>query len=120
MYKSPITIMQGKIQTDLEDGILKAVQKVDINVDKEELLTALRFDRDQYDKGYTDGEKETTEKIFKDIIREIDEQIKSSAESYMRAEDDDIFISRSLAYCEIKKVLLQMAMNRGVEIKETI
>lgn len=55
MYKSPIEIIYGQMQTQIEGDILKAVQKVDIHVDKEELIRALQYDREQYDKGYADG-----------------------------------------------------------------
>lgn len=37
---------------------LKLYKKVDINVDKEELLKALIYDRGQYDKGYEDAMNE--------------------------------------------------------------
>ena len=59
MYKSPIeTVMKEvfqKMNEDFENSVLKAVQKVGINVDKEELLKALIYDRGQYDKGYEDA-----------------------------------------------------------------
>lgn len=61
MYKSPIEVIVGQIQTqiaeDLDNHIFKAVREVGINVDKEELLKALRYDRDQYEKGFEDGKK---------------------------------------------------------------
>ena len=55
MYKPPITIIQEQIQTRLEDECLKAVVKVGIDVDRSELIDALRYDRNQYEKGYKDG-----------------------------------------------------------------
>ena len=55
MYKSPIDIIYGQMQTQIEGDILKAVQSYGINVDKDELIRALEYDRDQYDKGYADG-----------------------------------------------------------------
>ena len=55
MYKSPIDIIYGQMQTQMEGDILKAVQSYGINVDKEELIRAMQYDRDQYDKGYWDG-----------------------------------------------------------------
>ena len=62
MYKSPIEIVMKevfqKMNEDFENSVLKAVQKVDINVDKEELLKALIYDRGQYDKGYEDAMNE--------------------------------------------------------------
>ena len=58
MYRSPIEIIYGQMQTQMEGDILKAVQSYYPNVDKEELLRALQYDRDQYNKGYADGKAE--------------------------------------------------------------
>ncbi len=55
MYKSPIEIVHTGMQVQMENGIMKAVQDVGINVDKDELLKALAYDREQYQKGYADG-----------------------------------------------------------------
>ena len=55
MYKSPIDIIYGQLETQLEGEIMKAVYKYDINIDKEELVRLLNNDRDQYNKGYADG-----------------------------------------------------------------
>lgn len=66
-YKSPITIIQERINMDFENGIFEAVQKVNIDVDKEELIKALQYDRNQYDKGYADGKKETAREILKGL-----------------------------------------------------
>ena len=55
MYKSPIEVYQGEMKTFLEGEILKAVQRLGVSVDKEELLKALAHDRGQYDKGYADA-----------------------------------------------------------------
>ena len=45
MYESPIKIITGQIKTNYEDAIYSAVQNVGINVDREELLKALKYDR---------------------------------------------------------------------------
>ena len=62
MYKSPIEIVMEelfqKMDEDFENSVFKAVQKVGINVDKEELLKALIYDRGQYDEGYEDAMNE--------------------------------------------------------------
>ena len=54
-YKSPIEIIMGQMRTEVDDGIYKAVQSYGVNVDKEELIRALQYDRGQYEKGYADG-----------------------------------------------------------------
>ena len=55
MYESPIDVIYGKIQLQLERNVCKAVQQVDIKVDKEELIKALNYDRCQYEKGRNDA-----------------------------------------------------------------
>ena len=59
MYKSPITLVQkqmaGELAEQLDGMIFKAVHEVVPFVDKDELLRALHYDRDQYDRGFNDG-----------------------------------------------------------------
>jgi hypothetical protein len=54
-YKSPIEIWHSEMEMRMEDEVLKACQRIGVQVDKEELLKALQYDRGQYDKGYQDG-----------------------------------------------------------------
>ena len=58
MYDSPINIDYGRINVQLEGDILKAVQDIGVTVDKEQLLAALEYDRNQYCKGYSDAVQE--------------------------------------------------------------
>lgn len=55
MYLPPISIVEEPIKYQMDDGILKAVQKVGIHVDRDELLKALQYDRQQYEAGYREG-----------------------------------------------------------------
>lgn len=59
MYKSPIDMFVTDIMTQIEkqtdDEIYKAVASIGINVDKYELIRALRYDRNQYNVGYMEG-----------------------------------------------------------------
>lgn len=58
MYQSPIDVIMGQMHMTFENEICKAVQNVGVNVDKEELLKALQYDRGQYQKGYRDRDDE--------------------------------------------------------------
>lgn len=62
MYRPPLEIAISesfqKMNEDFENAVFEAVQKVGINVDKEELLKALNYDREQYKKGYEDAMKD--------------------------------------------------------------
>lgn len=61
-YESPITAIYEQIGTqinqDFENRIMAEVKmKVDVNVDKDELLKALEYDRHQYEKGMEDAKR---------------------------------------------------------------
>ena len=61
-YESPITAIYEQIATqinqDFEDRIMAEVKmKVDVDVNKEELLKALNYDREQYQKGVEDAKR---------------------------------------------------------------
>lgn len=58
MYESPIKAFQGELETQLEGEILKAVHRVGVTVDRDELIRALRYDREQYQKGFDDAKRD--------------------------------------------------------------
>lgn len=55
MYESPIELIAGQIETKIENDVMSAVQRYGINVDKDELIKALNYDRQQYAKGLNDA-----------------------------------------------------------------
>ena len=61
MYNSPITLFEPaqtipeQIAKDTDEYVYKAVLSQNIDVNRDELIKALRYDRDQYDKGYHDA-----------------------------------------------------------------
>lgn len=54
-YKSPIELIESRIRYEKEDMVLKAIQKMGVNVDKDELIRALKYDRNQFEMGYWRG-----------------------------------------------------------------
>lgn len=54
-YKSPIEIIYGEMTHKLENEVFTVIQNIGINVDKDELIRALAYDRDQYHTGYSDA-----------------------------------------------------------------
>lgn len=76
-YESPIEVIYQdiyhRINVDLEDNIYKAVINCGIQVDKEELIKALKYDRKQYDKGYRSGVKEFAEYLKNFDAIDVDE-----------------------------------------------
>ena len=57
-YESPIKIIERNITKDLEDNVHDVIMSYGIDVNREELLKALNYDRDQYEKGYRDGKND--------------------------------------------------------------
>ena len=64
MYQSPIEIvfpeygnLFKEVQRKNEEEIMTCIQvETGLKIDKEELIRALRYDRDQYEKGFADGQ----------------------------------------------------------------
>lgn len=69
MYKSPIELLVTDIQNQIvkqhDEEIYKAVLHYIPNIDKEELIRALQYDRGQYEKGYVDGKREAMDSIVR-------------------------------------------------------
>ena len=66
MYESPIELFSvteyaKRIDEQIEKAIYEEVTKIGINVNRDELIKALKYDRDQYEKGYRDGRGECIE-----------------------------------------------------------
>ena len=111
-YQSPITLIAGEIETKMENDTMRVIQQYGIDVDKEELLKALKYDRDQYDKGYLNGHIDGVlqgEKLYArplgKWIRKVDEagfisHICSKCGAEIEVEDcsDDMFCFNCGAY----------------------
>lgn len=63
-YESPIELFVQDLNWKIEGEIATAVRKVGVNVDKDELLKALAYERDQYQKGYEDGRSDAVRHGF--------------------------------------------------------
>lgn len=71
MYKSPIDVVYKELQVqmkeDIDKAICEAVQQCEIHVDKDELIKALQYDRNQYEKGYKDARRKYIEMLLLDV-----------------------------------------------------
>jgi len=80
MYSSPIEVICGELQTQTEQEdekmVMKATRQVGVNVDKEELIKALQYDRNQYAEGYEDGKNDVLEKMRAEIDVETRVQVR--------------------------------------------
>ena len=75
MYKNPIEVTEMKpvieaVCENKEEQLYRAILKIGIDVNKEELVKALLYDRQQYEKGFADGRTELAKALtehFKSI-----------------------------------------------------
>lgn len=70
-YVSPIQTIASQIEMTMENETLKAVQRVGIDVDKDELIKALEYDRKQYEAGYRAGFEAGRQKAKEELIEQI-------------------------------------------------
>lgn len=73
-YESPITVMFHNVGSTIDDYVITQVEEVGVVVDKEELIKALNYDRDQYSKGLEEGLRAaSTDELLDELKRRLDE-----------------------------------------------
>ena len=68
-YKSPIEIFENELQTQMENDIMKVVLNYGIDVDRNELVKALAYDRKQYEAGFSDGRAAAERRIAEAVCK---------------------------------------------------
>ena len=70
-YESPIRMIVSEMETQMEADTMSVIQRYEIDVDKEELIKALNYDREQYDKGFREGYNKGYEQAIEFVISQI-------------------------------------------------
>lgn len=115
MYESPIDIIQREVSRvveehnkELETHIMYKVNKeYGINVDKQELLRALSYDRQQYNQGYDDGR----DRALDDMREYVEYAVKLATDKFTEYTD---FHCKVLADDIIKEILKQIDYRMGI------
>lgn len=94
MYENPINLIVRDIEEQIiqqtEQTILETIRKCGVDVDKDELIKALNYDRDQYSKGYKDGVNDTLNKVRAELHATA--ELHEDGDYYLRDEwIDEIF-----------------------------
>lgn len=109
MYESPIRTFQKQLEMRYENGIMNAVAEYGIHVDKDELVKALNYDRNQYDKGYSDA----INKHKWHDLREAPEDLPEVGKPFVYA----LHVKDIMANLIADKVLYYIAMGLEEEVK---
>jgi hypothetical protein len=102
-YQSPVEVIYQGFETKLEGDIMEAIYSHGVDVDKDELIKALKYDRDQYRKGFEDGCKGTMDKIKAEVAREIFEELKQKRKELWCSGKYTMFECWCKAEDEVKK-----------------
>lgn len=113
-YESPIQVYMGQMRLEQEDNIYRAIQEYGVNVDKEELIKALQYDRNQYDEGYLNGYAKgyqaKASEVAREILKEIGEEITAALKSNYK-----VLPQLEFAYVLYNRVQCKVDALRGVE-----
>jgi flagellar biosynthesis/type III secretory pathway protein FliH len=77
MYESPIEMIMNQMDVYTDGDLYKAIQSYGVNVNEEELIKALQYDRHQYEKGYNDGYDDGYRKAIEEFAERSKERFES-------------------------------------------
>lgn len=99
MYESPINLFVSDIATSIDKRIeevtVNAIQNLGIDIDKDELVKALNYDRKQYGEGYEDGYMDGEITGRKDVVEELTEKLTK----LLSADSPYVFYDNDHGYC---------------------
>lgn len=105
MYDPIVKIYEdaaSQFNMHIENEVFSIIKRYNIDVDKDELIRALAYDRKQYDKGYADGVRDFLRKL-------IDEASTTLRVRYGETEP-------SLAYSIYREELEEILSELGVDV----
>ena len=116
MYKSPLTEICENIASQMtkqrEDSLVYEIrQTIGYNIDKEELIKALQYDRNQYQKGYADAMA-----VIDDIKTEINEERECAYADFERYKVEYLGIDPEYVEDELPNDDFRYGMERCLEI----
>lgn len=72
-YESPITVIFDDVRSTIDDYIMTQIGRVGVVIDKEELIKAINYDRDQYSKGLKEGLRAaSTDELLDELKRRLE------------------------------------------------
>lgn len=95
MFESVIKCIASEMAIEIDNGVLRAVQKHGFDVDKEELAKALQYDRNQYDKGYADAMEDLDILISEFLVPMEIENVCEELHEWDMDEEDETWCGRN-------------------------
>lgn len=98
-YESPITLIQkveNAYNSWVEDNVFKMISSMNIKVDRDELIKALKYDRQQYEHGYNVASLEFQNKALDAMSKVSLAVYNSDNPQYKKAMEDALSIMKSV------------------------
>jgi len=99
-YESPITLIHKEVSNTynswVEDNVFKMISSLDIKVDRDELVKALKYDRQQYERGYNVVSLEFQNKALDAMSKVSLAVYNSDNPQYKKAMEDALSIMKSV------------------------
>lgn len=99
-YESPITLIQKEVSDAygcwVEDNVFTMISSMDIKVDRDELIKALKYDRQQYEHGYNVASLEFQNKALDAMSKVSLAVYNSDNPQYKKAMEDALSIMKSV------------------------
>ena len=99
-YESPITLIQKEVSDAygcwVEDNVFTMISSMDIKVDRDELIKALQYDRQQYERGYNVASLEFQNKALDAMSKVSLAVFNSDNPQYKKAMEDALSIMKSV------------------------
>lgn len=87
-YEPPIEIIRRDLEMRIENDTMKVIQQNGIVVDKDKLIKALKYDRDQYIKGFQDGKQDNFEELIEQVrtgtVRKMQKRLTTEIERFAK------------------------------------
>lgn len=80
-YESPIRMIVGEMEAKMEADTMSVIQRYGIDVDKEKLIKALNYDREQYEKGFKEGYQKGYLRAAENIIKTLTDTIRQEGDN---------------------------------------
>lgn len=121
MYESPVTIISKHIRFEQEEGIFRAIQEYGININKGELIKAINYDRNQYQKGYDDGFADAKDQAQLELerVKENLEEAHIDIREHM-AEIERLTVNKNACALGMKRLAEQLEQAKSEAIKEVL
>lgn len=99
-YESPITLIRKEVENAynswVEDNVFKMISSMNIKVDRDELIKALKYDRQQYEHGYNVASLEFQNKALDAMSKVSLAVYNSDNPQYKKAMEDALSIMKSV------------------------